>query len=126
MRSPWHHDPRIRLTEQQVAKLFLERNGCCRECGRKLAPGQDYIVEHIIALECGGSNEWDNLGITGLCCKSIKDARDHTRAGKQRRTATRHLVSRSMRKKSSLAKKPDTRFDWSLGRYVKTEAGNGD
>ncbi len=121
MRSAWHHDPRIRLTEQQIAKLFLERHGCCRECGRKLGPGQDWIVEHIIALECGGSNEWENLGITGLCCKPAKDAADHAQAGKQRRTATRHIVSKSMRKKSSLAKKHGMKFNWSLGRYEKTE-----
>lgn len=121
MRSAWHHDPRIRLTDQQIAKLFLERHGCCRECGRKLGPGQDWIVEHIIALENGGKNDWENLGITGLCCKSIKDARDHEQAAKQRRTATKHLVSRSMRKKSSLAKKPGTRFDWSKGRYTRVD-----
>ena len=121
MRSPWHHDPRIRLTEQQIAKLFLERHGCCRECGKKLGPSEDWIVEHIIALECGGSNEWDNLGITGLCCKPLKDARDHAQAGKQRRTATRHIVSKSMRKMSSLSRKHGMKFNWSLGRYEKTE-----
>ena len=49
-RSPWHHDSRIRLSEQQTAKLFLERHGCCRECGRKLGPSDNWIVEHIIAL----------------------------------------------------------------------------
>ena len=27
MRSPWHHEPRKFLTEQQAAKLFLERGG---------------------------------------------------------------------------------------------------
>lgn len=121
MRSAWHHDPRIRLTEQQVAKLFLERHGCCRECGRKLGPSDSWIVEHVIALENGGTNDWDNLDLTCSWCKPIKDARDHAKAGKQRRTATKHLVSRSMRKKSSLAKKPGTRFDWSRGKYVRDE-----
>lgn len=121
MRSPWHHDPRIRLTEQQTAKLFLERHGCCRECGRKLGPCDAYIVEHIIALENGGSNEWDNLGITCSWCKPIKDARDHAQAGKQRRVATRHLVCKQMRKRSALSRKHGMKFNWAVGRYEKTE-----
>ena len=121
MRSAWHHDPRIRLTEQQVAKLFLERHGCCRECGRKLTSRDDYVIEHVIALENGGTNDFDNLGLTCMWCKPEKDARDHSQAGKQRRTATKHLVSKSMRKKSSLAKRPGMKFDWSQGRYVRED-----
>lgn len=119
MRSAWHHDPRIRLSEQQAAKLFLERHGCCRECGRKLGPADDWIVEHIIALENGGTNEWDNLGITGICCKASKDAKDHAQAGKQRRTATKHILSKSMRRKSSLSKRSGTKYDWKRGRYIR-------
>lgn len=97
-RSPWHHDHRVRLSEQKTAKLFLERHGCCRECGRKLGPADDYIVEHVIALENGGSNDWDNLGITCSWCKPKKDAEDHAQAGKQRRAATKHLLPKSLRK----------------------------
>ena len=121
MRTPWHHDPRIRLSDQQIAKLFLERNGCCRECGRKLGPADGWIVEHIIALENGGSNDWDNLGITCLQCKPGKYAADHAQAGKQRRTAVKHLLPKNLRKKSNLARPNGMRFDWHLGRYVKGE-----
>jgi 5-methylcytosine-specific restriction protein A len=121
MRSAWHHDPRIRLSQQQTAKLFVERGGRCRECGRKLGPADDYIVEHVTALECGGSNAWENLGITGLCCKAKKDAADHAQAGKQRRTATKHLVSKSMRKRSALSKSPGMKYDWEQRRYVRDE-----
>jgi hypothetical protein len=121
MRSAWHHDPRIKLTEQQVAKLFLERHGCCRECGRKLTARDQYIVEHVIALENGGTNDWDNLGLTCSWCKPIKDARDHAQAGKQRRAATRHLICKPLRKRSALSRKHGMKFNWSLGRYEKTE-----
>lgn len=121
MRTPWHHDPRIRLSEQQTAKLFLERNGCCRECGRRLGTADDWIVEHVIALENGGTNSWDNLGITGMCCKASKDAKDHAQAGKQRRTATKHLVSKSMRQKSALSKRDGCKYDWKQRRYVRDE-----
>lgn len=117
MKTPWHHVPRVRLTDAQTAKLFLERHGCCRDCGRKLGPADDWIVEHIIALENGGTNDWDNLGITCSWCKPKKDAEDHKAAGHARRSATKQIVSKSMRSKSSLAKKPGTKFNWRSGRY---------
>lgn len=104
-RTPWHHDPRVKLTEQKTVKLFLERNGCCRECGRKLGPKDDWICEHVIALENGGTNEWDNLGITCSWCKPKKDAADHGEAAKNRSKATKHFLPKSMRK-SSWPKRP--------------------
>lgn len=115
--TAFHHAPRIRLSEQQIAKLFMARNGCCRECGRKLYPGDQWIVEHIIALENGGTNDWENLGITCGWCKPQKDARDHAQAGKQRRVATRHVVPESLREKSALAPRPGWKFNWKTKRY---------
>ena len=99
MRSPWHHDPRIKLSKQKAIKLLHERFGCCRECGNDLIKsGRDWIVEHVIALENGGSNDWDNLGITCTFCKPVKDARDHKLAAKARSVATKHLLPLSMRR----------------------------
>ena len=95
--SPWHHEPRIRLTGAQCAKLFLERGGCCGRCKRKLGPSDDWIVEHDIALENGGTNDWDNLSITCSWCKPAKDAEDHGRAAENRSKATKHHLSKSMR-----------------------------
>jgi 5-methylcytosine-specific restriction endonuclease McrA len=74
-------------------------------CGRKLHPGDQWIVEHVIALENGGSNDWDNLGITCSWCKLGKDRRDHAQAAKQRRVATRHLIPRTMRPSKGWNKK---------------------
>lgn len=119
-RSPWHHEPRARLTNQQVAKLFFERGGRCCQCGRKLGPSCDYIVEHKIALENGGTNDWHNLDITGTkCCKDRKDAKDHAEAAKSRKAATRHVVSKSMRQKSGLSKRDGYKFNWRAQRYEK-------
>lgn len=98
MRSPWHHEPRIVLSEQKTAKLFLERGGCCHMCKRKLYAGDQWIVEHLIALENGGTNDWSNLGITCSWCKPIKDADDHKNAGHSRRMVTRHIIPKSLRK----------------------------
>ena len=119
-RSPWHHEPRIKLTEQKTAKLFLERGGRCCQCKRKLGPSDDYIVEHKIALENGGDNSWHNLDITGTkCCKARKDAKDHAEAAKSRKAVTRHVVSKSMRQKSGLSKRQGYKFNWRQGRYEK-------
>ena len=106
--SPWHHDPRIRLTEAKVVKLFIERHGCCRECGRTLGPKDDWVVEHVIALENGGTNDWDNLGITCSWCKPEKDAADHEAAAGNRSKATKHFLPKSMRK-SKWPKRPQRR-----------------
>lgn len=121
MRSPWHHEPRAVLSEQKAAKLFLEHGGCCDRCGRKLMAGDDWIVEHVLALENGGTNDWANLGITCSWCKPSKDAADHKAAGHMRRAATKQIISKSMRKKSALSKKPGYKFNWRAGRYVKDE-----
>jgi 5-methylcytosine-specific restriction enzyme A len=104
-RSPWHHEPRVRLTPQKTAKLFVERHGCCRECGRKLGPSDDWIVEHVVALENGGTNDWENLGITCSWCKPKKDAEDHGLAASNRSKATKHFVSKSMRQKKPWPKR---------------------
>ena len=121
MRSPWHHEPRKFLTEQQAAKLFLERGGVCSQCGRKLMAGDDWIVEHALALENGGTNDWSNLTLTCAWCKPKKDAHDHATAGHGRRMAAKHIISKSMRKKSALSKKPGTKFNWRQGRYERLE-----
>jgi len=121
MKTPWHHEPRKFLTEQKAAKLFLERGGRCGQCQRKLMPGDDWIVEHVLALENGGTNDWDNLDITCSWCKPAKDAKDHATAGHIRRAATKHIVPKSMRKKSALSKKPGFKFDWRAGRYVRED-----
>ena len=100
-RSAFHHEPRARLSKQQTAKLFLERGCRCHVCQRKLGPKDDWIVEHLLALENGGSNERENLEITCTWCKPKKDAEDHGKASESRSKATKHLLSKSERKKHS-------------------------
>jgi len=89
--SPFEITPRKRLTSQQKARLFLERDGKCHRCERKLSPGDKWIVEHLTALENGGTNDWDNLSITCDWCKPEKDREDHGIAAKARHVATKHV-----------------------------------
>lgn len=68
-------------------------------CLRKLKPGDDWIVEHGIAIENGGTNHHSNLDITCTWCKPVKDAEDHAKAAKSRHVATAHVVPRKRRDK---------------------------
>lgn len=98
--TPWQHEPRKKLTDQDRTRVFLARDGICSVCKRKLTVGDEWIVEHVLALECGGSNDWANLAVTCGWCKPQKDAKDHAQAGKQRQTATKHFLPRSQHTKT--------------------------
>ena len=47
----FRHEPRQYLTDQEKAELFLEKNGKCHMCKRKLGPADKWIVEHLTANE---------------------------------------------------------------------------
>lgn len=98
MAHAFHKEKRKSFTPQQRAKIFLECKGICSQCERKLGPADDYIVEHLKALENGGNNDAENLGITCSWCKPVKDAKDHAQAAKTRHVATKHVVPGKQRK----------------------------
>jgi hypothetical protein len=89
----------VKRTPQQKTALFLERGGKCEHpsCRRKLRPGDGYYFEHVLALECGGTDDDDNLQIWCHWHKAEKDAKDHGQAGKQRQTATKHFLPGSQK-----------------------------
>lgn len=93
------HEPRQRLGDRDRAKLFLERGGCCHRCTRKLGPKDDWIVEHLVALENGGTNAWDNLTVTCSWCKPAKDGEDHKAAAHSKRVSVKHVVPKKRREK---------------------------
>lgn len=90
------------LTPQQKAKLFLERDGRCHRCTRKLRSGDHWTDEHIIALQNGGTNDWENRGICCSNCFKPKNAEDAKKAAKGRRVAVQTFVPRRERQ----SKKP--------------------
>lgn len=98
-RHPWRHEPRKPLTDQQKARLFLERGCRCHRCKRKLGPSDTWSDEHIIALENGGTNAWENRDISCSWCKPLKDAEDHKKAAKGRHVATSCIIPRSQRRR---------------------------
>lgn len=94
MTSPFKHEPRKRFTAQERAEVFAHRDGKCHICKRKLGPRDRWTLEHVIALENGGTNETDNLDVTCDWCEPTKTAEDHGKAGKSRRAYTKHFVPR--------------------------------
>lgn len=95
----FRHEPRQRLSDQQRAKLFLDRGGKCHACGRKLRSGDDWIAEHVTALQVGGGNEWANLAVTCAWCLPKKNATDAAKAAKGRAVAVASIIPTSQRQK---------------------------
>jgi len=98
MTSPWSHEKRGSMTPQRRARIFTARGGKCYRCERKLRPGDDYDIDHILALENGGTDEDDNLAPICDWCHEVKSGDDHGLAGHGRRMATRHCVPGRFRK----------------------------
>lgn len=97
--NPWTPTPRKTLSDQDRARLFVERGGYCWRCTRRLRAGDIWYVEHLLALENGGTNDWTNLDITCEHCFPGKNAEDHAKAAKSRHVRTYHVVPSSERDK---------------------------
>lgn len=92
------HEPRERLTDQEKAKLFLERGGRCHRCTRRIRAKRWY-VEHVSSLSTGGSNAWENLALTCENCFPQKNAEDATKLAKGRAIAVACIIPPSQRQK---------------------------
>jgi 5-methylcytosine-specific restriction endonuclease McrA len=106
MSDPFNHDPRKRFTAQERAAVFAANNGRCHICTRKLGPNDKWTLEHVIALENGGTNDTENLSVSCSWCEPEKTAADHEKAGKSRRNYTRHAVHSDFRRSKSWGYRP--------------------
>lgn len=95
------HERRGPMTAQRALRIFQARGGICAECGskRRLGPADDWVVDHIVALENGGTDDDYNLQILCEWHHSGKTAADHEQAGHGRRMAVRSIVPRRYRQK---------------------------
>lgn len=48
--TSFQHAKRGAMTAQRIARIFQACGGRCHKCGRKLGPGDDYDIDHKIAL----------------------------------------------------------------------------
>lgn len=98
MTSPFTHVPRKRFTDMERARVFALRDGKCHRCTRKIGPADDWVLEHVLALELGGTNDIDNMDLSCSWCAKEKTAEDHADAGHARRAYTKHNVPSRFRK----------------------------
>lgn len=103
--TPRDTTPRDRLT-------VWERNkGICQNCKRQLGPADKWVLEHIRALEKGGTNERSNLKVFCEPCAGKKTQRDHAEAAQAKRQKQRSLGIRKepTMKSPGFAKAPPQR-----------------
>lgn len=92
---------RKRMTETRALKAWERCKGVCVVCGQPIdGTRSDWYVEHIRALELGGEDVESNLGPAHWECKRGKDADDHSRAAKAKRSKRRGLGITQALKKS--------------------------
>lgn len=106
--------PRVRL------RTFDRKDGRCGICGRKIAAGEAWTCEHVVALVNGGENRELNLGVTCSWCLPKKNAADVAEKAKVDSVRKKHLgLAKS---KCGFRKPPDGyRYDWRGRRYVRVE-----
>ena len=93
------HAQRGRMTEQRALKVYQDADGKCAVCKRKLGPADSWDVDHVIALENGGTDHDDNLQLLCEWCHKPKTADDHAQAAHGRQSAVRAFVPKHYRRK---------------------------
>jgi 5-methylcytosine-specific restriction endonuclease McrA len=98
MHDPYEVNPRAKLSPKKRLKLFLEHSGRCCLCGGVISIGQPYIVEHILPLFLGGTNDWENLAPAHERCATTKTQKEAKERAKGRRIAEKHYGSRQSKR----------------------------
>lgn len=90
--NPFSHHRRGAMNELRIAKIYARYGGHCASCGRKLTAGEDYEIDHKIALANGGSDDDDNLQLLCAGCHILKTGDDVSDAAKGKRRYRKHVV----------------------------------
>jgi 5-methylcytosine-specific restriction enzyme A len=77
--------PRVR------ARVFLAHGGVCHITGRKIAPGEKWELDHVVALINGGENKESNLAPALAWAHKAKTARDVAQKAKDARVRAKHI-----------------------------------
>jgi 5-methylcytosine-specific restriction protein A len=84
--------PRVRV------RVYERAGGCCGNCGRKIAAGDGWICDHIIALINHGQNREENLQVLCAWCNAEKTKAD---VAEKARTYARRAKHLGIRKSKS-------------------------
>lgn len=96
--------PRVR------ARVFARFTGCCQVCTRKIAAGEPWVCDHVIALANGGENAEHNLQvICGWCDRKVKTPADVAEKSAVARKRQKHL---GIKTKPSRLMPGDRRGPW--------------
>ncbi len=97
MTNPFEHVKRRRFRLQERAEFFAKANGHCEKCTRKIPHGDDWDLDHRIALSRGGTNDDDNIQVLCSWCHDSKTVDDATGAAKSKRIYAQHVVPKRFR-----------------------------
>jgi 5-methylcytosine-specific restriction endonuclease McrA len=79
------------MTALRRARIFDAHEGVCHICGLKIAVGDAWDAEHIIALEISGDDSDENLAPAHKDCHRTKTADDAGLIAKARRVHAKHI-----------------------------------
>ena len=82
------------VPDRVKVRVFDRKEGKCGQCGRKIAAGEQWICEHVIALINGGENREGNLGVTCGWCLPAKNADDVAEKSKTYEVRAKHILPR--------------------------------
>ncbi len=99
--SAFTHAKRGSMHAARMARIFNANDGKCHSCRRKLRPGDDYEIDHVIALATGGTDDDENLAPICSGCHIIKTKDDVGTAAKIKRQSVRHTVPAEIRRSKS-------------------------
>lgn len=92
--------PRVRV------RVFERANGHCQSCTRKIAAGDAWQADHVVALINGGANRESNLQCLCGWCHKGKTAGDVAEKSRTARIKAKHL---GVKRKSTFACSRDSK-----------------
>lgn len=91
---------RKKLSPTARARVFLDHDGRCNICTRRIAPGEAWDVDHELPLALGGADDASNWRPAHTSChrgKGGKTASDIGRIRKADRCAKKHVLKKKSR-----------------------------
>ena len=105
--------PRRKISDMQRERIFLDNNGRCHLCTRKIRVGEKWDVSHDRPLALLGEDSGDNLKVAHKDCHAIQ-TREHDmpRIAKAKRQARKHI---GIRKPSRMPGSRNSRWKAKIG-----------
>lgn len=83
--------PDTKIPKRVRLRVFEAHEGRCHVTNRKIRPGDEWDVDHVLALANGGENRESNLAPILRQAHREKTARDVAQKAKDKRVRAKHL-----------------------------------